>query len=249
MAASFVKIPLVGRIDSNNSAEIEKQIQEQLTGKGAVPVELDAEGLEYISSAGLRVLLRLKKEHPALSVTGVNSTVYEILEMTGFTEMMTVEKAYRIVSIDGCEEIGRGVNGTIYRIDQDNVVKVYNNADALADIQHEREMAKLALILGVPTAISYDVVKVGNSYGSVFELLNARSFTKILTDEPQKLDWCVEEFVALLKKSTARSSLKESSRISKKRYCTGYPPCKAACPRTRRRSCLRLCRRFRTTTI
>ena len=200
MAASFVKIPLVGRIDSNNSAEIEKQIQEQLTGKGAVPVELDAEGLEYISSAGLRVLLRLKKEHPALSVTGVNSTVYEILEMTGFTEMMTVEKAYRIVSIDGCEEIGRGVNGTIYRIDQDNVVKVYNNADALADIQHEREMAKLALILGVPTAISYDVVKVGNSYGSVFELLNARSFTKILTDEPQKLDWCVEEFVALLKK-------------------------------------------------
>ena len=200
MAASFVKIPLVGRIDSNNSAEIEKQIQEQLTGKGAVPVELDAEGLEYISSAGLRVLLRLKKEHPALSVTGVNSTVYEILEMTGFTEMMTVEKAYRIVSIDGCEEIGRGVNGTIYRIDQDNVVKVYNNADALADIQHERGMAKLALILGVPTAISYDVVKVGNSYGSVFELLNARSFTKILTDEPQKLDWCVEEFVALLKK-------------------------------------------------
>ena len=200
MAASFVKIPLVGRIDSNNSAEIEKQIQEQLTGKGAVPVELDAEGLEYISSAGLRVLLRLKKEHPALSVTGVNSTVYEILEMTGFTEMMTVEKAYRIVSIDGCEEIGRGVNGTIYRIDQDNVVKVYNNADALADIQHEREMAKLALILGIPTAISYDVVKVGNSYGSVFELLNARSFTKILTDEPQKLDWCVEEFVALLKK-------------------------------------------------
>ena len=200
MAASFVKIPLVGRIDSNNSAEIEKQIQEQLTGKGAVPVELDAEGLEYISSAGLRVLLRLKKEHPALSVTGVNSTVYEILEMTGFTEMMTVEKAYRIVSIDGCEEIGRGVNGTIYRIDQDNVVKVYNNADALADIQHEREMAKLALILGVPTAISYDVVKVGNSYGSVFELLNARSFTKILTNEPQKLDWCVEEFVALLKK-------------------------------------------------
>ena len=200
MADSFVKIPLVGRIDSNNSAEVEKQIQAQLAGKGTVPVEIDAEGLEYISSAGLRVLLRLKKEHPDLSVTGVNSTVYEILEMTGFTEMMTVEKAYRIVSIEGCEEIGRGVNGTIYRIDQDNVVKVYNNADALADIRHEREMAKLALILGIPTAISYDVVKVGNSYGSVFELLNARSFTKILTDEPQKLDWCVQEFVALLKK-------------------------------------------------
>ena len=249
MADFSVIIPLVGRIDSNNAAELEKQIQAQLTGKGFVPVELDAEKLEYISSAGLRVLLRLKKEHPVLSVTGVNSNVYEILEMTGFTEMMTVEKAYRVVSIDGCEEIGRGANGTIYRIDQDNVVKVYNNADALDDIRHEREMAKLALILGIPTAISYDVVKVGNSYGSVFELLNARSFSRILTDEPQKLDWCVQEFVTLLKKSTARLLPKESSRISKKRYCTGCPPCKAACPRTRQRSCLRWSRRFRTTTI
>lgn len=200
MAASFVKIPLVGRIDSNNSAELEKQIQAQLAGKGTVPVELDAEGLEYISSAGLRVLLRLKKEHPDLSVTGVNSTVYEILEMTGFTEMIQVEKAYRMVPIDGCEEIGRGANGTIYRIDQDNVVKVYNNADALADIRHESEMAKLALILGIPTAISYDVVKVGNSYGSVFELLNAKSFSKILAAEPEKMDWCVKEFVDMLKK-------------------------------------------------
>ena len=248
MVASTVKIPLVGRIDMSNAAETEKQIQAQLAGKGNVPLELDAQGLEYISSAGLRVLLRLKKEHPALSVTGVNSAVYEILEMTGFTEMMTVEKAYRTVSIDGCKEIGRGVNGTIYRIDQDNVVKVYNNADALDDIRHEREMAKLALILGIPTAISYDVVKVGNSYGSVFELLNARSFTRILTDEPQKLDWCVGEFVKLLKKSTARLFPKGSSKISKKRYCTGYPPCRAVCRRRRRRSCWRSCRLYRTTT-
>ena len=80
MVASTVIIPLVGRIDMSNAAETEKQIQAQLAGKGNVPVELDAEGLEYISSAGLRVLLRLKKDHPALSVTGVSSAVYEILE-------------------------------------------------------------------------------------------------------------------------------------------------------------------------
>ena len=102
--------------------------------------------------------------------------------------------------MDGCEEIGRGSNGTIYRIDQDNVVKVYNNADALADIRHEREVARLALILGIPTAISYDVVKVGDSYGSVFELLNARSLSDILTSNPEKTDWCVREFVDMLKR-------------------------------------------------
>lgn len=192
-----VELTLSGRIDSGNAADVESRLLSQLDG--ASSVTLDAKELQYISSAGLRVILRLKKTCSDLRIINVNSEVYEILDMTGFTEMMPVEKAYRVVSIEGCEEIGRGANGTIYRIDKDNVVKVYNNADALADIQHEREVAKLALILGVPTAISYDVVQVGNSYGSVFELLNARSFSKILATEPEKLDWCVAEYVKMLK--------------------------------------------------
>ena len=197
---AVVVIPLSGRIDSTNAAQAEKTILDQLDGREVGAVVLDASSLDYISSAGLRVILRVKKTYPELSIVNVGSEVYEILDMTGFTEMMHVEKAYRVVSVEGCEEIGRGANGTIYRIDQDNVVKVYNNADALADIQHEREVAKLALILGIPTAISYDVVRVGESYGSVFELLNASSFSKILATEPDKMDWCVKEYVDMLKK-------------------------------------------------
>ncbi|MBO4406315.1 MAG: anti-sigma factor antagonist [Clostridia bacterium] len=193
-------IRLNGQIDSSNAALREKEITAQLDAQKDAAVIFDASGLEYISSAGLRVLLRIRKTHPDMRVTGVNPDVYEILDMTGFTEMMPVEKAYRVVSVEGCEEIGRGANGTIYRIDQDNVVKVYNNPEALADIQHEREVARLALILGIPTAISYDVVKVGESYGSVFELLNASSFSKILATEPEKMDWCVKEYIELLKK-------------------------------------------------
>ena len=195
-------IALKGRIDSGNASEVEKDIFSQLEGKPSVPVVLDAAELEYISSAGLRVLLRVKKGWSDLTIRNVNSEVFEILEMTGFTEMMKVEKAYRVVSVEGCEEIGRGANGTIYRIDRDNVVKVYNYNDenALDDIRHEQEVARLALILGLPTAISYDVVRVGESYGSVFELLNARAFSGILAEEPDKMDWCVKEYVDLLKK-------------------------------------------------
>ena len=200
VTAEAVEIVLTGRIDSTNAHTVEEEIMAIASQGDAMPVIVDAEKLEYISSAGLRVLLRLKKTHPDMTITGVSSEVYEILDMTGFTEMITVKKAYRVVSVEGCEEIGRGANGTIYRIDRDNVVKVYNNADALDDIQHEREVAKIALILGIPTAISYDVVKVGESYGSVFELLNARSFSKILATEPDKLDWCVKEYVDMLQK-------------------------------------------------
>lgn len=193
-------VKLSGRIDSGNAAEVEERILKEIEGKAADDaLVLDASELEYISSAGLRTILHLRKDNPELKIIDVNPEVYEIFDMTGFTQMIPIEKAYRVVSVEGCEEIGRGANGTIYRIDKDNVVKVYNNADALDEIQHEREVARLALILGVPTAISYDVVKVGDSYGSVFELLNARSFSKILATEPDKLDWCVKEYVDMLK--------------------------------------------------
>ena len=193
-------IKLSGRISSTNAAEVEKDIFSQLEGSESKPVVFDASGLEYISSAGLRVLLKVKKSNPELTIKDVSSEVYEILEMTGFTDMMTVEKAYRVVSVEGCEVIGEGANGKVYRIDSDNVVKTYKKADALPAIQHEREVARLALVLGVPTAISYDVVKVGDSYGSVFELLNAKNFSKILAETPEKLDWCVKEYIDLLKK-------------------------------------------------
>ena len=196
----FLEITLTGHIDSTNAAEAESGIRELLDGRENVPVIMNARDLEYISSAGLRVLLHLKKQNPDLKIVDVSPEVYEILDMTGFTQMMEVQKAFREVSVEGCEEIGHGANGTLYRIDQDNVVKVYKNADALADIQHEREVARLALILGIPTAISYDVVRVGDTYGSVFELLNARSISSILAAEPEKMDWCVNEYVNVLKK-------------------------------------------------
>lgn len=195
----LIKVWLSGHIDSTNSEEIKKALFDGI-GDAEGPVTIDASDLEYISSAGLRFLLQLRKRHSGLSITDVSPDVYEILDVTGFTQMMDVSRAYKRVSIDGCEVIGRGANGTIYRIDKDNVVKVYKHADALEDIQKEREVARLALILGIPTAISYDIVKVGDSYGSVFELLNAKSFSTILANEPDKIDWCVEEYVEMMRK-------------------------------------------------
>lgn len=191
---------LNGRIDSNNAAEAENAILEIAEAYPDSALVIDAGGLEYISSAGLRIILHLRKQEMDMKIVNVDSEVYEILDMTGFTQMLPVEKAYREVSVEGCEVIGQGANGVIYRIDHDIVVKVYKHADALEEIQHEREVARKALILGIPTAISYDVVRVGDSYGSVFELLDAQSFSQIMAAHPEKLDWCVDEYVSMLKK-------------------------------------------------
>ncbi|MBR5049050.1 MAG: STAS domain-containing protein, partial [Erysipelotrichaceae bacterium] len=98
-------IGLSGRIDTSNAQEVEQSIRTILEKQPAETVILDCEKLEYISSSGLRVLLRLHKEISDLRMINVSSEVYEIFEMTGFTEMMTVEKAYRTVSVEGCEVI------------------------------------------------------------------------------------------------------------------------------------------------
>ena len=193
-------IGLKGHIDSTNADKVEAEITEARSGNEDKNIIIDAKELEYISSAGLRVILRLKKVCPDLKIVNVNSEVYEVFDITGFTEMLTVEKAYREVSVDGCEIIGQGANGKVYRIDPDTIVKMYFNPDSLEEIQKERELARTALILGIPTAIPYDVVKIGDSYGSVFELLNATSFAKLIIADPNKLDEVVAMSVDLLKK-------------------------------------------------
>lgn len=116
-------IQLSGHVDSGNASAVENAVIDLIGQEPGRPIHIDAEQLDYISSAGLRVILHLRKTHPELTISNVKPDVYEIFEMTGFTQMMTIEKAYRVVSIEGCEEIGRGANGTIYRIDKDNVVK------------------------------------------------------------------------------------------------------------------------------
>ena len=100
-------IALNGHIDSSNAADVEKEINQLRDENTFENVYLDAENLEYISSAGLRIILRLRKNYSELKIMNVHPDVYEILDMTGFTEMIDVEKAYRRLSVDGCEEIGR----------------------------------------------------------------------------------------------------------------------------------------------
>ncbi|MCR5300196.1 MAG: anti-sigma factor antagonist [Erysipelotrichaceae bacterium] len=196
----ILTVGLQGHIDSNNAADVEAEITEARGSGDIKNVVIDMQDLQYISSAGLRILLRLKKIYPELRVVNVNSEVYEILNITGFSEMMNVQKAYRELTVEGCEVIGQGANGKVYRIDPDTIVKVYYKPDALPDIERERELARTALILGIPTAIPYDIVKVGDGYGSVFELLNAKSFAKLIQDDPGKTDEVIAMSVDLLKK-------------------------------------------------
>ena len=192
-------IAVEGRIDASNAAAAEEKIfsiKQANPGKHTV---VDADKLEYISSAGLRVILRLRKEEPKLAIINVASDVYEVFDMTGFTDMVTIEKAYRRMSVEGCEFIAKGANGAVYRYDNETIVKTYFAKDALPEIKQERENARRAFVLGINTAIPYGIVRVGDGYGTVTELLNATSVTKLIRANPDDMTQAAKYYIDMLK--------------------------------------------------
>ena len=192
-------IAIEGRVDASNAADAEKKIFEIKNANPDKHVVVDAENLEYISSAGLRVILKLRKEAPKLAIINVVPEVYEVFDMTGFTEMVTVEKAYQRMSVEGCEFIAKGANGAVYRYDNETILKTYHAKDALPEIKQERENARRAFVLGINTAIPYGIVRVGDGYGTVTELLNAESVTQLIRKNQENLEQPVKYYIDMLK--------------------------------------------------
>jgi uncharacterized protein (TIGR02172 family) len=119
--------------------------------------------------------------------------------MTGFTQLLTVKKACRKISVEGLTEIGHGQTARVYRIDAETIVKVFRSNIDFSMVQNEIAKAKVAFTHGIPTAISYDVVKVGECYGVVYELLNARTLGACMAEEPERRDDYVRFFANMMR--------------------------------------------------
>jgi len=188
-----------GRIDSNNAKAVEDAFAAETSQNPGLDIILDTENLEYLSSAGLRVVLKLIKICPDLEIINVCTDVYEIFEMTGFTEMAEIKKAYRVFDVNDCKVIGEGAKGIVYRYNDDTIIKVYKGQVDLDDIQREIQLAHKAFVLGVPTAISYDIVKVNDMYGTVYELLDCKNLSQLIREHPENIAQYAKDFSTLLK--------------------------------------------------
>lgn len=85
-------IALEGRLDTTTAPELESALQESISG--AKELTMDFEKLEYISSAGLRVLLSAQKtmnSQGSMKVIHVSNEINEIFEVTGFSDILTIE--------------------------------------------------------------------------------------------------------------------------------------------------------------
>ena len=85
-------IALEGRLDTITAPDLEAEVKGSLNGINSLV--FDMSNLEYISSAGLRVILSAQKKMNAqgeMKVCGVNETIMEIFEVTGFSDIITIE--------------------------------------------------------------------------------------------------------------------------------------------------------------
>ena len=83
---------IAGRIDTTTAPQMETELKESLSG--VTELKLDFSEVEYISSAGLRVLLLAQKKMNAqgkMSIYGVSEDVMEVFEITGFGDILTIE--------------------------------------------------------------------------------------------------------------------------------------------------------------
>ena len=193
-------ITLCGRLDTSVSTEIKSEIDKNLAAAENInSLTMDAEGLEYISSSGLRILLVLAKSYKNFKVVNVNAEVYDVLSMTGFNKIIKVERALRQLSIDGCEQIGVGGVGTVYRLDGDTIIKVFREGTTIDEVRKEITMSKEAFVMGTPTAISFDIVKVGSQYGLVYELLNAETLSSCIKRAPERIDEYARQYANLFR--------------------------------------------------
>ena len=89
---SPTQLKISGRLDTSTAPELEATIDNNLSG--VEELIMDFESLEYVSSAGLRVILKAQKlmnKQGSMKIVNVNDTIMEVFDITGFADVLTIE--------------------------------------------------------------------------------------------------------------------------------------------------------------
>ena len=185
-----VTIRLAGMLDNEHAGEVEAHITTVIDQANATEITLDATNLESITSAGLHVIMRLIKRLGQVTILEANDDVYAALAKTGITGKASVHRRPRELSVDDCDLVGQGVTASVYRLDHDTIAKVFNANIPREAVEQEYHRAKAAFLTGVPTAIAYETIRVGERFGTVFEMLEGRELLDVIADDKEHLvEW------------------------------------------------------------
>ena len=192
-------VSLVGRLDTDASMSFEKELAVISQENPHTSLVFDASELEYIASSGLRTMLKMAKTEKNFKIINVQPSVYSVFELTGFAKIINISKALRKIDLEKCEKIGAGGNGAVYRVSEDEIVKVNYNPETYEGLDKELAKAKEAFLLGVPTAISFDLVDCGEGkIGVVYEAIKSSTLGETIQKDPSRMEELTEKYVEQL---------------------------------------------------
>ena len=105
----------------------------------------------------------------------------------------------RSISLRGCKKLSSSLNGEIFQLSEDEMIKVYPSSVSLEDIKKEREYTQAAMALGIPTLIPYDVVNTEHGHGIVFEKAEMKSLAYLISHNKDSLEMYATMLGNLLK--------------------------------------------------
>jgi uncharacterized protein (TIGR02172 family) len=215
-----------GRIDTTTAPDFQTQALAIISQTAFSALVIDLAKVAYISSAGLRVFLLLSKQltsnQQKISLINASSELMEIFQMTGFSEMLAIRPSYRPFSIEGLKRIGGGMCGDVYKVDDETILKLYKSNMDLEMILKEKDNAKEAFVLGVPTAISYEIVQVGERVGILFEMLKAQDLVSLMKNDLDHIQKYAEMFATLAKKVHSIDAAKSRLPHKKDEYWANF---------------------------
>ena len=192
-------VTLEGRLDTEASAKFETELATLCAENPHGSLVIDASELSYIASSGLRIMLKLVKTEKDFKLENVCPAVYEVFEVTGFAKIIKMTKALRKIDLEKCEKIGAGGNGAVYRVSEDEIVKVNFNPETYDNLEQELAMAKEAFFLGIPTAISFDLVDCGEgTKGVVYEIIKSSTLGENIQKDPSRMEELTEKYIEQL---------------------------------------------------
>ena len=195
-----LRLEIKGRIDSTNAENVYSKVNLMRKQRPGGDVIFDCEGLEYISSAGLRILLMVQKKEPEkIKLINVSQEVNGILDLTGFSELFDISVALRDISNLEVRKLGTSGSIALYATNDDNLLKVYSHDTSQDVIEKERNYARAAFMCGVPTLIPYDIVKYNGCYGMLYEFPKATTVSALIGTSILKVDQYAREMGKFLK--------------------------------------------------
>ena len=192
-------VSLKGRLDTEASVKFEAELAEICKENAHGSLVFDASELEYIASSGLRIMLKMVKTEKNFKIENVSAAIYSVFEVTGFSKIINITKALRKIDLEKCERIGFGGNGAVYRVSEDEIVKVNYSPETYEGLDSELAKAKEAFFLGIPTAISFDMVDCGDGKrGVVYETIKSLTLGETMQNEPGRMEELTDKYIEQL---------------------------------------------------